>query len=511
MIRLYAIVLFILMLFTISCTEKNTVPETDKEVNESLKITPDFNDITIPPNIAPLNFRIDEPAEAYMIRISGSSGTKIIVSSSDAVIKVPQPEWYRLLDENKRQSIEYELFLKKKEWYKYKSFRNYVADEPIDRYVIYRKIHPSHNTWSVMGLYQRDLHTFHEETILDNNNFQQGCCHCHAFLNNTPRKILIGIRSPEYSSGLLLVDNMEVKEIGTRFGFTTWHPNGSLVVFSMNKPRLLLHTERNEMRDIVDLDSWIGYFDIKTNKAKEIPPLSQKDRLENYPVFSPDGTYLYYTDAPKLWTDTKKISSQNYDKVKYSLMRIPYDQQNDLWGEPELVLSSEETGLSINQPRLSPDGRWISFAMCAYGCWPSYHPNSDLYLLDLQSHRENGGYTYNKMEINSDECESWQGWSANSRWLVFSSKRNNPLYNRIHLAYVNQNGKLEKAFVIPQKDPGFYESYLKTYTIPELLTEPMPVKGEELARRIRSTEKISMEMPITGATPKTEIREIYHQ
>ena len=104
MIRLYAIVLFILMLFTISCTEKNTVPETDKEVNESLKITPDFNDITIPPNIAPLNFRIDEPAEAYMVRISGSSGTKIIVSSSDAVIKVPQPEWYRLLDENKRQS-----------------------------------------------------------------------------------------------------------------------------------------------------------------------------------------------------------------------------------------------------------------------------------------------------------------------------------------------------------------------------------------------------------------------
>jgi hypothetical protein len=115
------------------------------------------------------------------------------------------------------------------------------------------------------------------------------------------------------------------------------------------------------------------------------------------------------------------------------------------------------------------------------------------------------------MEINSEECESWQGWSSNSRWLVFSSKRNNPLYNRTYLAHVDTAGSISKSFVIPQKDPGFYESYLRTYTIPEFINKPLEVKGEELARAIRSTNKILLDIPITGATLQTESKEIYHQ
>jgi hypothetical protein len=501
--------LIIITLLLSACREET--PDSAAAMDKTVLITPDYREITLPPNIAPLNFRIEEQAALYYVKISGKTGKAISVVSNSGEIAIPDRQWRALLAANMGSDLVYEIYLKKNSWYQYNSFKNHVAREEVDRYVVYRKIHPSHNTWSVMGLYQRDLHTFDEETILDNNNFQQGCCHCHAFLNNQPDKMLIGIRSPEYRSGLLLVDNSSVKEIGVKFGFTTWHPNGRQIVFSMNLPRLLLHTERNEMRDIIDLDSWIGYFDLHLGKAQAIPQLAHKDRLENYPLFSPDGKYLYYTETPKLWQETKKIDTGHYDKVKYSLMRIAYDAENDRWGEPELLLSARETGLSINQPRLSPDGRWVSFAMCAYGCWPSYHPNSDLYLLDLQTKSGTGNFYYKKMEINSDQCESWQGWSSNSRWLIFSSKRNNPLYNRIYLAYVDTSGRSEKAFVIPQKEPDFYQSYLKTYTIPELLIEPMTVKGEALAAAIRKTEKITLDMPITGATAKTESREIYHQ
>ena len=184
----------------ISCKNENRIPDTAKTINKPLKITPDYNEITIPPNMAPLNFRIDEPAELYLVRITSKSSTRIIVYSNDGKIIIPSSEWHAILDENRGTSIAYDIFLKKGDWYQYRSFKNYIAHEPVDRYVIYRKIHPSHNTWSEMGLYQRDLNTFDEETILDNNNFQQGCCHCHSFLNNTPEKILIGIRSPEYKS-----------------------------------------------------------------------------------------------------------------------------------------------------------------------------------------------------------------------------------------------------------------------------------------------------------------------
>jgi hypothetical protein len=505
--RIVQILWVVILIF--GCNED--IPKRYTTTDQNIDITPDYRDIILPPNIAPLNFRIDEQADLYCVKIYGKSGKSITIVSTSGRIKIPENTWHALLASNRGHDLLYDIYLKKNNWYQYKSFKNHVAEEDVDRYVVYRKIHPSHNTWSVMGLYQRDLLTFREETILDNNNFQQGCCHCHAFLDNKPDHILIGIRSPEYRSGLLLVKDNEVQEIGVRFGFTTWHPGGQQVVFSMNMPRLLLHTQRNEMRDIVDLDSWIGYFDLNLNKANEIPGLTHKDRLENYPVFSPDGNYLYYTEAPKLWNQTKKIDTEYYNQVKYSLMRIPYDAPNNQWGQPELLLSAQETGLSINQPRLSPDGRWISFAMCAYGCWPSYHPNSDLYLLDLQTRSKTGRYSYKKMEINSEECESWQGWSLNSRWLVFSSKRNNPLYNRIYLAYIDTIGQSYKAFVIPQEEPDFYESYLKTYTIPELLARPMEVKGEDLAEYIRAANKVPLAMPITGATTRIEKRKIYHQ
>jgi len=363
--------------------------------------------------------------------------------------------------------------------------------ENIDGFLVYRKIHPSHNSWREMGLYQRNMQTFEEMPILKNDKYMDGCAHCHSFLNNHADKISIAIRKSgygEYQNSQLIVDGDRVYKIGNVLGFTSWHLSGRLLACSFNQPRLILHTTRNEMRDIVDLKSSIGYFFIGSKEMKTIPQLSGKDQLENYPTWSPDGRYLYFTSAKMLWTDLNTIPPENYDKVKYSLYRISYDIEKDQWGETEPVLLSENTELSLNQPRISPNGRWLTFSMCDYSCWPSYHPESDLYIVDLIRAQETGRYEYRKMEINSDQCESWHTWSSNSRWIVFSSKKGNPLFNRSYIAYVNENGKLSKAFVLPQKDPTFYDTYLKTYTIPELVTEPVKATGEKLARVIRNQD-----------------------
>jgi hypothetical protein len=357
-----------------------------------------------------------------------------------------------------------------------------------------------------MGLYQRNMQTFEETPILKNDKYLQGCAHCHSFGNNRADKISIAIRKSSYGgyqNSQLIVEGNKVYKIGNVLGFTSWHPSGRLLVCSINHTRLILHTIRNEMRDIVDLKSSIGYFFIDSKEMKTIPQLSGKDQLENYPTWSPDGRYLYFTSAKMLWTDLNKVP-EKYDKVKYSLYRIRYDIEKDQWGETEPVLLSENTGLSLNQPRISPDGHWLTFSMCDYSCWPSYHPDSDLYIVDLIRAQETGRYEYRKMEINSDQCESWHTWSSNSRWIVFSSKRGNPLFNRSYIAFVNENGKLSKAFVLPQKDPTFYNTYLKTYTIPELITEPVKATGEKLAMVIRNSENVSLKMPITSVMPKTK-------
>jgi hypothetical protein len=184
---------------------------------------------------------------------------------------------------------------------------------------------------------------------------------------------------------------------------------------------------------------------------------------------------------------------------------VAYDLERDQWGSPETVLAAEKTGLSVAQPRVSPDGRWISFCLCEYGCWPTYHPESDLYMIDLKAGAKPGQFVPRKLELNSDQCESWHSWSSNSRWIVFSSKREAPLLNRPHLAFVDADGKCAKPFILPQQDPAFYDSYLKTYTIPLLASEPVRVPQFKLLEAIMTTNNQSLVLP-AGAGTKVNFR-----
>ena len=106
------------------------------------------------------------------------------------------------------------------------------------------------------------------------------------------------------------------------------------------------------------------------------------------------------------------------------------------------------------------------------------------------------------MNINSDQSESWHSWSSNSRWMVFSSKRDSGVFTRTYIAYVDNNGKVYKPIRLPQKDPAYYDSCLWTYSVPELVTEPVRVTKEKLGRVVRGSEEIPIKMPITMATPK---------
>lgn len=54
-------------------------------------IEPDYTDVTIPPNIAPMNFRIEEEGDCFWLTATSESGAfSIDVRSSDGVIKFPR-------------------------------------------------------------------------------------------------------------------------------------------------------------------------------------------------------------------------------------------------------------------------------------------------------------------------------------------------------------------------------------------------------------------------------------
>lgn len=473
------------------------------------RMRPDYCGTVIPPNIAPLNFRLKEEGVSFRVTIRSTHGDPIRISGRSLDVVIPEKPWHRLLETNRGEALLFDVSVRTKDggWTGFKTVSNRIAAEEIDGYLVYRKIHPSHNSWRDMGLYQRNLATFDESAILTNDRYQTGCAHCHTFLGNRPDRMSVDVRKSDYAdfnSSQLIVEGDRVTKFENVVGFTAWHPSGRMLACTVNKTGLILHTARNEMRDIVDRDSWIGYFFLGSDSIRTAPALSRKDWLENYPAWSPDGRDLYFSAAKMLWTDKNTVPPEHYEEVRYDIFRVRYDIDADRWGEPEPVLLSRNTGRSMNQPRISPDGRWLTFNGCDYSCWPSYHTDADLYIVDLKKAAESGRFESRKMEINTERCESWHTWSSNSRWMVFSSKKDNPLFNRSYITYVHEDGSLSKAFVVPQKNPLFYDSYPKTYTIPELVTGPVKIRAEKLSRIIRSNDKTRLIMAITSASPKTE-------
>ena len=481
-------------------------------IDQPANIQPDYAGSVIPPNIAPANFVIQEKGAGYFVRISSEQGKPIEISSGKPAILIPKKAWHELLDLNRGRRLKMDIYVKSEihassskeeniEWSRFQTLTVRIAHEDIDSFLVYRKIHPTHSTWRNMGIYQRNLTSFDESTILNNGYFKNGCVNCHTFCQNRAEKMLIGIRSKDYGSSALLIEGDEVHKIGTKFGYTCWHPSGKVAAFSVNKVRQFFHSAANEVREVIDLDSLMAYYLVSSKTVKTTAVLAQKNRLETYPTWSADGRYLYFCSAPLTWSD-RDVVPESYDQIKYDLVRASYDIDRDQWGPLESVLSAQDTGLSILLPRVSPDGRWLLFCMCDYGCFPVYRQSSDLYLMDLEAARQTGEYKYRRLDINSDKSESWHCFSSNSRWIAFSSKRDGGVFTRIYIAYVDTNGKVHKPVRLPQQDPAYYDSCLWTYSFPELITDPVRVTKEKLGRVVRGSEEISVQMPVTMATPK---------
>jgi hypothetical protein len=462
------------------------------------KIAPDYSGIVIPYNIAPLNFKITEKGQNYYVKIHSNHGSAIEIASKTGLIQIPLRKWRSLLNLNKGNKLLINVYVKDegKKWHQFQSITNSIAKEDIDDTLVYRFMKPIYKWWKDIGIYQRNLTNYDVSQVLQGRSLGGGCLNCHSFVGNSPDTMTIGLRSQTYGSHTLLAQNGKARKIGAKFGYTAWHPSGRMAVYSMNKVRQFFHTGGLEVRDVVDLDSALLCYHVESEEVSCPPEISEKNRLETYPTWSPDGRYLYYCSSPILWQNRNIVPPENYDKLKYDLRRISYDIETGQWGQVETVLSADKTELSILLPRISPDGRFLLFCMCQYGCFPIYQPSSDLYLMDLATG------DYRKLNINSKYSESWHSWSSNSRWIAFSSKRRDGSLTRTYLSYVDETGRVHKPFIIPQKDPTYYDSLLETFSVPELIKGSIKTNKFLLARAARSEAPQVLDIPITAATPQ---------
>jgi len=486
-------------------TEYQTIPQ-------SPQIDPDYTDIIIPPNIAPLNFTVKESGPQYFVTIRGDQGDEIRVPGRAADIIIPARPWRELLQQNKGGHIYFDVYVRTQDqkWHRFETITNAIAQTEIDAYLVYRLIKPLYNWWIDIGIYQRDLSNYDESPVLKNTSFGSGCVNCHTFCKNDPDRMLMHTRSGQYGHAMIIVADGRIDKVVDKkapAAYASWHPSGQIVAFSSNKVRQFFHTTGAEVRDVLDLASAAAYYRLDTQTMHTTPAISQGDRMEAHPCWSPDGKFLYYCTAKLQWSlGASELPPERYKEVKYELARAAYDITTDQWGPMEIILSAEQTGKSMTEPRISPDGRFLLFTMADYGVFPIYQPSADLCLMDLATRQ------YRRLDINSDDrCDSWHCWSHDGRWIVFSSKRRDGLFARPHFSYIDQNGKAYKPWVLPQRNPALYDSYLETYNVPELVRAKVTVTGEQLARVIRSDATVSTQLPFTGASPSAASEEPWRQ
>lgn len=260
-----------------------------------------------------------------------------------------------------------------------------------------------------------------------------------------------------YQNGRLEKVNTKTQQTISAGVYPAWHPNGKMIAFSNNHIIQTFHSIPSKKIEVIDTLSDIMVYNTQNQQVSNCLAIASADRLETFPWWSSDGKFLYYCSA-------KAFSPKDYQNIRYDLLRIAFDEQHCSFGKVDTVVKASALGKSISFPRISPDGKYLLFCMSNYGNFSIWHRESDLYLLDLSTNQ------LTKPDINSLQTESYHTWSSTGRWIVFSSRRIDGLYTRPYFSYFDRNGKAHKPFLLPQKKAFFYDTFLKSYNIPELVT-----------------------------------------
>lgn len=492
----YAMLLVATLLMLASCANHPDVPSSSRDAKSLPAIYPDYCDVTVPCNIAPLNFMLPTGLyEECVARIATPDGKQ--QTYGDGVkVQIPEDEWHDILNASKGKSIKVEVWGKKKdEWLSFNPFEIHVANEPIDEYLSYRLIEPSYVAWHFMEIAQRNLTTFEETQIFNNeitSKREKGqCINCHSYQNYKTDNMLFHVRLS--NGGTVIVNDGKVSKVDLKRDYTissgvypSWHPTAKLIAFSTNQTRQAFHTENPNKIEVYDLASDMILYDIEKDSVSIVS--NDPDLLEVYPTWSPDGKYLYYCKSVPLPEEMKdKDIRTTYPKIQYNLYRRSFDLATHGFGEEELVYDAASSDKSVTLPRISPDGRYLLFALGQYGCFHSRHRDADIVCLPMNQYSGTAltgeaATAVDLKRVNSkDYSDSYPSWSSNGHWIMIASRRDDDNYSRVYFAYFN-NGRVGKAFLMPQEDPEYNTFLLKSYNRPEFMVEPVKISVDEFSK-----------------------------
>lgn len=304
-------------------------------------------------------------------------------------------------------------------WMQYKDFKVRVSEYKLEDYgLTYRKIAPGYETYSHIGNYQRDIHSWDETAIIESQSIPGQCMSCHTANRANPAQFTFLLRGKH---GATLVQREVAEDDPAANGrangkpiarewlksdhdstlskcvYPYWHPSGNYCACSLNLIHQLFWTGKERLIEVFDDASDVIVLDVRTKEKLRSPLIERtKDVYETYPAFSVDGKWLLY-----YWSD--------------------------------------------------------------FGNFPIDHKESDLWMLNLST-----GKRHALEAVNSDCTESYHNWSSDSHCVVFASRREDGLYSLLYLTCIDDDGNASKPFLLPQKNPWqYYHNSIYSYNVPD--------------------------------------------
>ena len=463
--------------FLLSCSSG---PDNPTQASQLPEIYPDYMGVTIPADIAPLNFNFsDETIDRMDVIVKGSKGGELHVNGEWADFDID--EWHALTEQNQGGKLTVTVCTEKDgQWTQYKDFDIFVSEARLDDWgLTYRRIKPGYEVGGDIGIYQRELGSFDEYAIITETVVPGRCFNCHTANRTNPNRLTMQMRG-EGGGTMIQKDGhqmwVETKTDSTKAAgsYSYWHPQGDYVALAVNSVHQAFFTGTGQRIEVYHMFSNVEVLDTRTNELI-LSPLLQTDDLEIFPAFSHDGKWLYYSTSKPC-----RVPAE-YEKVKCSLCRIAFDAEKGMFGETvDTLLNGPATDKSYVLARPSYDGRWLMYCASSRGNFPVSQNDADLWLMDLKT-----GESRELKELNTPQSESYHNWSENSRWLVFSSKREDGMYTKLYLATIDEQGRVSKPFLLPQRHPRkFYRDMMDAYNCPDFTKSKVELDAHEAYRQV---------------------------
>ena len=453
-------ILYILAIasLAVSCTVK---------VGDSEGMFPDYSDVTIPCNIAPLNFRVGG-AGRINVTVQGKAG-EYRFKGRRGLVRFPVRRWHSMLDAEKGGEVQVKVDAGQAGNL---SFSWIISADSIDRYLSYRLIEPAYEVWSRIQIEQRDMESFRSVLLGDNRSAGQSCMNCH--VTNRAGTSFMHLRGAK--GGTILNRGGKLYKLNTKTDRTGGGVYGDISadgrwgVFTTADITFAIHGRRDLRMEVYDNRSDLMVMDFDNLTVTDNASVSGSEYQETFPCFSADGRTIFFCRA------VHREQPDSIPEMHYDIAVVSFDPETGRIGDKAITIVPADDRLSFSHLKASPDGHWLMATVAGYGTFPVWHKESDLWLIDLRTKSVNP-----LPEVNAYGADTYHSWSSNSHWVVFASKRDDLVYGRPCIAYIGEDGKTGKPFLLPQSDPDKYRTMLKSFNAPEVYQVPEDYNARDIA------------------------------